>query len=679
MQPNSVADWPTKRGDGLHGALTAVFQTVREESEWRLEADELHLGFYKQSERYGVRGRSMRFAEYEQAVLPHNVCRGGVDTLQAKVAKRRPLPIAHTQRGDWSKQKRARKMSQFLEGEFYRQRIFERVAPMIVRDALVFGRGHLCVFVSGKRIRVERRFPWEVFDDEWDARYGSPRNRFYQRSMDQGVALETFARTEAGGWNEKIKRAIEQASLFTTQLDTDYATSTVQRIHVVDAYHLCDDPDAHAEAEAEERTDDSAEETETDAGSGEDRGRGARPRRHKCTGRHLVFTTAGILVDEPWPYDYFPDVQINYNEPVVGSKGTGLVEQLEGYQYAINETCEVLSEQYRLSGVHVMVPDNAKISYQDIRNGINVMGHAPGEKPQVFQMDLVNEHMRARPRELRQDALNDVGLSEMSVQSEKPAGITAAIALQTLDDKETERFFMFDSAYSTWTLEIGRRFVDCAKLIAETQGEYAVSVPMKKGLLPLKWSDVYVDGAELKLSPTSFLPTEPAAKKQALNDMWESQQIDRATFLRLLDDPDLQSELDLETADKMVVDEMLERMLDAEEEDGEAAYMPPSEYQQIWTEDDTGRKKPGWAPRRAQQTYNRALLDGAPEFNLDLLRRFMKACDDIIAKANAEQMAPVNQPTAGPANVNGVPDVGAPPMPAPAPAMPGATPPVMAA
>ena len=103
----------------------------------------------------------------------------------------------------------------------------------------------------------------------------------------------------------KIKRAIEQASLFTTQLDTDYATSTVQRIHVVDAYHLCDDPDAHAEAEVEERTDDSAEETETDDGSGEDRGRGARPRRHKCTGRHLVvFTTAGILVDEPWPYDH---------------------------------------------------------------------------------------------------------------------------------------------------------------------------------------------------------------------------------------------------------------------------------------------------------------------------------------------------------------------------------------
>ena len=256
----------------------------------------------------------------------------------------------------------------------------------------------------------------------------------------------------------------------------------------------------------------------------------------------------------------------------------------------------------------------------------------------------------------------------MSVQSEKPAGITAAVALEALDDKETERFFIFDTGFSTWNLELGRRFVDCAKLIAETQGEYSVSVPMKRGTLPLKWTDVYVDGAELKLSPTSWLPTEPAAKRQALSDMWQSQQIERLTFVRLLDDPDLQAELDLETADKLVIDEMLERMRDAEEDEGEAAYMPPSEYQQIWTEDEaTGRKKPGWAPRRAQQFYNRMLLDGAPQYNQDMVLRFIKQCQDILESENAKQMAPTAAPIAGPANVNGVPDMVNAPMPSPAP------------
>lgn len=659
------ARWPAQPKGEAHAALIAVFQTVRDESSWRIDADELHLGFYKQSERYGVRGGSLRNHSYEQATLPHNVCRGAVDTLQSKIAKHRPLPQCLTQRGSWTNQKRARKMTQFLEGEFYRQRIYERHAPMIVRDALIFGRGHLRIWVEGRRIKAERLFPWEVFEDEWDARYGSPRNRYYARSMDRGVALEAFARTEGGGWSKAIREAIESAGRFGDRLEADSgASSTVDRIDVVEAFHLCDDPDAHCDYQESKRPDsDVAEDEDTDdAGTGETRGRGPRPRKHTCTGRHIVITTAGTLIDEPWEYDYFPDVTLSYNEAVTGSKGTGLVEQLEGYQYQINEASERLTEQYRLSGVHVAVPDNAKISYQDIRNGIHVLGHGPGGVPQVLQMDLVNEHMRARPRELREDALNDAGLSELSVQSEKPAGITAAIALQTLDDIETERFMMFGRAYESWNLDLARRFIDCAKLIAETQGDHAVSVPMKGGLLPLKWSDVSVDGIEIRVFPTSLLPQQLSARLEKLTMLWQSQLIDRATFLRHLDAPDMQAEIDLETADKLVIDEMLERMLDAEEDEGDRAYMPPTAYQPF-----------DWAARRAQQKYNRALLDGAPEFNLDMLQRFMKQCQQEMNKLTPAAPSP------GPANVSGMPtmpDAGAPP--GPAQPMPGPSPPMAA-
>ena len=182
----------------------------------------------------------------------------------------------------------------------------------------------------------------------------------------------------------------------------------------------------------------------------------------------------------------------------------------------------------------------------------------------------------------------------------------------------------------------------------------------------------------MKLSPTSFLPTEPAAKKQALNDMWESQQIDRATFLRLLDDPDLQSELDLETADKMVVDEMLERMLDAEEEDGEAAYMPPLSTSRSGPRTTpAGRSLAGRLVARSRPTTARCSTarPSSTSTSATLREGVRRHHREGERRANG----PVNQPTAGPANVNGVPDVGAPPMPAPAPAMPGATPPVMAA
>ena len=311
---------------------------------------------------------------------------------------------------------------------------------------------------------------------------------------------------------------------------------------------------------------------------------------------------------------------------------------------------------YRLSGVHIMVPDNAKMSYQDIRNGIHIVGHAPGGKPEVHHMDLVNEHMRARPRELTEDGLNDAGVSQMAAQSQKPAGVTAAVALQTLDDIETERFLIFGRAYETWNLDVARRFIDCARLIAKTQGDYRVSVPMKGGILKLRWNDVYVEGVEVRVFPTSLLPQQLSGRLEKLTMLWEAQLIDRATFLRQLDAPDLQAEMDLETADKLVIDEMIERMLDAEEDEGDGAYMPPTSYQPF-----------EWAARRSQQKYNRALLDGAPEYNLDMLQRYMKHCDVEIKK-----LTPAAPPPA-PANVQGA-DVNAMPPAQPMPMDPMAAP-----
>ncbi len=651
--PENRATWFDEPKGEAHGVLASVFRTVREECEWRVDADEYHLGLYAASDQPGVRGNSRKGYEYGPATLPYNLCRSATDTLQAKVAKHRPLPQCLTQRGNWKVQKRAKKMTQFLEGEFHRQRVYERHAPMIVRDALIFGRGFLKVWTEGRRIKTERAHPWEIFTDEWDARYGAPRNLYHCRSVDKGVLLEQFARTESGAWSTKIRESIESAGRFSlNESIQSNGGCTVERVDIIEAWHLCDRPEEHERGEDDDppNSDDEDDDKKEDAV-----GQGEQPRKHKCTGRHVVVTSAGTLIDEAWEYDYFPYAQLNYNEAVVGAFGHGLVEQLEGYQYEINHTSERLAEMYRLSGVHILVPDNAKISYQDIRNGISITGHAPGGTPQVHQMDLVNEHFKARPRELTEDGLNDAGLSQMSVQSQKPAGVTAGIALQTLDDIETERFLIFGRAYETWNLEIARRFVDCAKQVAAAFGDHAVTVPMKGGLLKLRWTDVYVEGCEIRVFPTSLLPTQLAGRLEKLNMLWESQLIDRATFLRHLDAPDMQAEMDLETADKLVVDEMIDRMLDAEEDEGTAAYLAPSAYQPF-----------EWAAKRAQQKYNRALLDGCPEYNLDMLQRYMKGCDTEMEKLAAKDAAANNTQMAGAPPGPAMPS---PDMAAPAPGM----------
>lgn len=615
------ARWEEEPKGSVHTALASVFRTVRDECAWRVDADEYHAGLYAASDRPGVKGRSYRGYEYGPATLPYNVCRQAVDTLTAKIAKHRPLPQVLTQRGSWKNQKRARKMTQFLEGEFYRQRVYEKHAPRIVRDATIFGRGILKIWTEGDKIRSERVHPWELFVDEWDGRYGEPRNLYHCRSMDRGVAIALFARTEGGGVRKTIKDALMSAGRFgLADENDDRAGTTVDRVDIIEAWHL-----------------------PSFEGSGD--------------GRHVIICEGATLLDEAWERDYFPFAILNYSDPLTSFWGHGLIEQVEGYQYEINLSSEKSSEQYRLSGVGILVPDNGKIYDQQIRNGITQIHHKAGGTPSVFDMDLVNEHVRQRPRELTQDALNESGLSQMSVQSQKPAGITAGIALQTLDDIETERFMIFGRAYEAWNLQVARLLIDCAKQIANDFGDMRVSVPMKGGLLDLNWNDVYVDGVEVRVFPTSLLPQQLGARLEKLKDMWNTGIIDRATFLRHLDAPDLAAELDLETADRLVVDEMLERMLDAEEDEGEAAYMPPSAYQQLI--DENGQ--PGWVPKRAQQKYNRGLLDGAPEFNLELLRRYLKDSDELIAKLKAANAPP--PPPAAPTPGLAPPPGAAPPPP----------------
>lgn len=637
MATSHSARWHEEPKNEAHRALVGVFRVVRDECEWRVDADEYHAGLYCASDRPGVRGLSRRGYEYGPATLPDNVCRSAVDTLTSKIAKHRPLPQCLTQRASWSNQKRARKMTQFLEGEFYRQRFFEKWWPLVIRDSLIFGRGLIKVWVQGDKPMTERVHPWEVFVDEWDARYGDPRNLYHVRSMDRGVAVELLARTSGGNVSPKLKDAIVNAGRLDLESRswTDSNQATVDRVDVLEAWHLPSAPGAD-------------------------------------DGRHVICVEGATLIDESWTVDYFPIIVLHYNDPLSGYFGTGLVEQIEGYQYEINLSNEKLSDQYRMSGVGIVVSDGNQIHDQEIRNGITILRKKNGgEPPSVFQMDLVNEHMRARPEELTRRALNNTGMSQMSVQSEKPAGITAAIALQTLDDIETERFMVFGRAVEAFCLEVGRRYIDCAKAIAKAFGDHAVSVPMKGGLIDLNWNDVVVDGVEIRVFPTSLLPQQLGARLEKLKDLWNTGLIDRATFLRHLDAPDMQAELDLETADRLVVDEMLEKMLEADEEEGEAAFIAPSTYQQLEAQNDNGEYGPGWVPRRAQQKYNRALLDGAPEFNLELLRRFLKQCDEEMAKLAAKRAQAGAPGAAAPMPGGGGPPAGPPPAATPmAPELP---------
>jgi hypothetical protein len=622
--------WAEPKGEASD-CLIRVFRTVRDASQWRVDADEYHAGLYAGGiAAVGVKGLPSRDYTYGPCVLPYNIARSATDTLVAKIAQHRPLPQVLTQRGNWRQQKRAKKMTQFIEGEFYQQKIFEQKAKTIVRDAAIFGRGVLAIYDDGDDIVTERVFPWELFFDEWDARYGQPMTAYHFRTADREVLKERFARTSGGGWKPKVKEAIEDATAISSeQMDgRDDGMKTVDRVEFVEAYRL--------------------------------------PSKKGGKGRHIVATSAGTLVDEEWEGETFPYAILFYNDPLTGMHGQGLVEQLEGYQYEINTMAQKVSDSHHLlGGAWVLVPQGSDIVESHLQNGLGtVVTHKPGLPPQLFQPNPVHPATYERLRDLPQDALNDVGISQMSAQSTKPKGITAAVALQTLDDIETERFIIFGRAYEAWCLDVARQLIECVKRLAKANGEYSVSVPMKGGLLDMKWADVEIDGFELRCFSTSMLPQQPAARLERLEAYFNAQVIDRQTFMKLMDGLDLQAEFDLALAPTMAVEERLEKMMETEEGVPEnVAYLAPSNYMPL-----------PWAATRAQQYLDKGDVDGMPEHVKNLLRRFILEIDAIenppLPEPTDDMMAGAGGPMGPqpPMPPGGMP-MAPPPMPAQMPEM----------
>ncbi|MER3499798.1 MAG: hypothetical protein C4308_14850, partial [Chitinophagaceae bacterium] len=618
--------WSEPQGEASD-CLIRVFRTVRDNAQWRVDADEYHAGLYAGGiASVGVKGLPSREYTYGPCVLPYNIARSATDTLVAKIAQHRPLPQVLTQRGNWRQQMRAKKMTQFIEGEFYRQKIFEQKAKLIVRDAAIFGRGILAIYEDGDEIVTDRAFPWEVFFDEWDARYGQPMTAYHLRSADREVLKEQWARTESGGWNRKVLDAIENATCLAPEInDRHDGRQTVDRVEFVEAYRL--------------------------------------PSKKGGKGRHIVATSAGTLLDEEWELPHFPYAILFYNDPLTGMHGQGLVEQLEGYQYEINTMAQKVSDSHHLlGGAWVLVPQGSDIIETHLQNGLGtIVRHKPGGEVRIVQPNPVHPATYERLRDLPIDALNDVGISQMSAQSAKPKGITAAVALQTLDDIETERFIIFGRAYEAWCLDVARQLIACVKRIAERNGEYSVPLPMKGGLLDLKWADVEIDGFELRVFSTSLLPQQPSARLERLEAYFNAGVIDPHTFMKLLGSLDLEGEFELKMAPYDAVEERLQKMMETEEDaDENEAYLAPSPYMPL-----------EWAATRAQQHLDLGETRGMPEIVKALLRRFI---------LDVEQMLhpPAPQPTgaelAGNVEPPGPPGA-EPPMP-PAPMPPGAEPPM---
>lgn len=543
--------------------------------------------------------------EYQQRTsetrVTRNVVASCVDTATAMIAANRPAPQFLTNGADYKLRRKADKLNKFGKGLLYASD-FYRIAPAVFRDGCVYGLGIAKILTMERRIRTERVFPWDILVEDADGMNGSPRTMIQRAYIARDVALSTWTSPEAQQAIGRAK-AIEHGP-------GDSGASDV--IVVYEGWHL----------PSKEGADD---------------------------GRHVLAVEGFALVDEPWKRPHHPFAVFRWSNAIAGFWGVGIAEMLTGIQFEINTLLIKVQDSFRLGAMYKVILNGASgVPKAHVNNEIGAIyivnnGTTP---PTIVAPQTVHPEVFKHIDSLEVKAFDEIGISQMSARSEKPAGLDSGVALQNYNDIKSDRFVMVGRAWEDFHLDAVKLGLDEAR---EIEG-FTVDVPDKNAKIEIKWTDVNLerDAYILQCFPTSLLPQTPAGRIQGIQDLVQLGALPQDSILEMLGAPDLEEITDIATSARRATRARVAAMLD----DGDWAAPDPRMIGVM-----------PWVINYVNAVYFEEQEKGAPEDRLDLLRDYVDECVAIMDQAQGAAQPPAGATPAGP-QPTGTP-ISAPPAGAP--------------
>lgn len=458
-----------------------------------------------------------------------NVVQSAIDTLISRISQNRPSPVFLTDNGDYKERNLAKKLNNFILGEFYHTKTYEKSA-IILRDALVEGTGILHVYETpDERVGLERVLLTELFVDSNESIYGEPRQLYRVKLVDREVLKATFS-----GYSD----VIESADQAYPDNSSDSSRTVSDQIVVVEAWHLP---------------------------SG----------RNSKDGRHTIACSTGTIFDEVYKKDKFPFVFMHYSQRMLGFWSQGLAEQLMGTQLEINSLLFTISKAIKLVGVpRVFQEMGSKVVKAHHNNDVGVIVEYRGTKPTYEVAQSNAPELYEQLERLIKFGYQQSGVSSMDASAQKPAGLNSGEAIRTYDDIATDRFAALNRRYDTLFIDLAYLIFDQAKEIAARTGKYSTVYPNKNGVkeIDLPKEAIEKDEFVIQCFNQSSLPRDPAGRKQTVVEMITSGMITVKEGRRLLDFPDLGQSETLANASEERIYQMLDLIIE------EGKYTPPDSF-----------------------------------------------------------------------------------------------------
>jgi hypothetical protein len=527
----------------------------------------------------------------------YNVIRTAVDVLGAKVGRGKPKASFVTTGGTWAEQRRAKRLDRYVYGCMHADD-FYRTARRVFRDAAVMDVGAVMGWVEDGRVRLKRVDPDEIKVDVADGYYGEPRTLVRSYVVARDVAhgwVDSWHADKSEDERKEMHRAVEESA---RGMDHNRAAHLLQSfgdvVQVHEAWHL---PTCKPDAKGNHN------------------------------GRHVLALSRVALVDEP--ATFFPFAFCRIYEPMSGWYGQGVGEVLAPHQKGINLAIRRIGDIVTNGATMKIWLDSGskKVSEQLSSNESNIVIKGGARPPVVLAPGVVPPDLWQLVEWPIRRGLEQVGINETAAAASKPAGLNSGQAQRDYQDIQSERQAPVHLAFEDFVLDAARLVVRLSAKAAEDGTSLKAFFPRGRRSEPISWDEVAADEESftLQVHSTSNLPTTPTARKQYVEELWASGQVDSAEYRRLLDMPDTDASTDLALAARDIIDATLERMLDGDDGEGaEDAYAPPEPYDDL-----------AYAMKRGLIVYAKARADGAPEERLELVRRYLLAAEELMRQAQA--------------------------------------------
>jgi hypothetical protein len=416
-----------------------------------------------------------------------NHLRAVTDTVVAKLTSQPPSPMILTASGSETTQQSSKKAEMYVLGVLDHQQANALTRKMMM-FAAIFGLAAAYITSDDDEpIKLELCLPGSILVDEQLCLDGKPLSLYYRMWIPKAVLQTLYPDKED---------EIEAAPLYTYGT-TSNTTALPELVEVRQGWRL---------------------------------GVGGKP------GRHVVCVENVTLVHEDFTDKEFPFIFLRWKDSLAGFYGTGLVSELAPLQETFNffssrirDNIQMNCESYLL----VKIGDDAGLKTNKARQIVRYKD----TKPEIVTPQPVHQMLFNYLAEIKDGIYGTSGVSQLSSRGEKAPGITAAVALRTLQDIESQRF-------SLQSLNFQELYISLTKRILEVASHHDKEIVYadKNSFEKIRFSDMDIDtnNVVVRIHAVSGLPQTPAARQQSVTEMLQAGIIAPEQAQRLLNFPDME-------------------------------------------------------------------------------------------------------------------------------------------